>query len=135
MLPTAVAARHRWQRADCTQFEAVLEKIRAPVAGRAGRPRTKPDSLAADKAYSNGPCRQYLRRRGIRHIIQEKTDSQPLADARAHAADGHPASTKSGTRSATPSSGRSTGSSRPGPWPLATTNAATSSAPPPSQPS
>lgn len=36
----------------------------------------KPDSLAADKAYSNGPCRDYLRGRGIRHTIPEKTDSQ-----------------------------------------------------------
>ncbi|WP_374388579.1 IS5 family transposase [Streptomyces sp. D2-8] len=63
------------QRADCTQFTAVLEKIRVPRPGR-GRPRKKPDSLAADKAYSNGPCREYLRRRGIQHTIPEKTDSQ-----------------------------------------------------------
>ncbi|WP_443078954.1 IS5 family transposase [Streptomyces sp. NBC_01497] len=63
------------QRADCTQFEAVLEKIRVPRT-TVGRPRGKPDSLAADKAYSNGPCRRYLRRRGIRHTIPEKTDSQ-----------------------------------------------------------
>lgn len=42
----------------------------------AGRSRKKPDSLAADKAYSNGPIREYLRRRGIRHTIPEKTDSQ-----------------------------------------------------------
>ncbi|MFE7404168.1 transposase [Streptomyces sp. NPDC057557] len=61
--------------ADCTQLELVLEKIRVPRTG-SGRPRKKPDSLAADKAYSNGPCRDYLRRRGIRHIIPEKTDSQ-----------------------------------------------------------
>jgi len=53
----------------------VLEKIRVPRPG-AGRPRTKPDSLAADKAYSNGPCRDYLRGRGIRHTIPEKADSQ-----------------------------------------------------------
>ncbi|MFF9984707.1 IS5 family transposase [Streptomyces erythrochromogenes] len=63
------------QRADCTQFKAVLEKIRVPRLGL-GRPRKKPDSLAADKAYSNGPVRDYLRRRGIRHTIPEKTDSQ-----------------------------------------------------------
>ncbi|MFF3149885.1 IS5 family transposase [Streptomyces sp. NPDC057927] len=63
------------QRADCTQFIAVLEKIRVPRSGP-GRPRSKPDSLAADKAYSNGPVRKYLRRRGIRHTIPEKTDSQ-----------------------------------------------------------
>ncbi|MFH8632058.1 IS5 family transposase [Streptomyces lydicus] len=63
------------QRADCTQPQPVLEKIRVPRLGL-GRPRTKPDSLAADRAYSNGPIRAYLRRRGIRHTIPEKTDSQ-----------------------------------------------------------
>ncbi|MFF2205768.1 IS5 family transposase [Streptomyces sp. NPDC058145] len=63
------------QRADCTQFKPVLEKIRVPRRGL-GRPRKKPDSLAADRAYSNGPIREYLRRRGIRHTIPEKTDSQ-----------------------------------------------------------
>ncbi|WP_394854482.1 IS5 family transposase [Streptomyces albogriseolus] len=63
------------QRADCTQFQTVLAKIRVPRTG-SGRPRTKPDSIAADKAYSNGSCREYLRCRGIRHTIPEKTDSQ-----------------------------------------------------------
>ncbi|WP_372503305.1 IS5 family transposase [Streptomyces rhizoryzae] len=63
------------QRADCTQFIGVLEKIRVPRKG-SGRPRKKPASLAADKAYSNGPVRAYLRRRGIRHTIPEKSDSQ-----------------------------------------------------------
>ncbi len=63
------------QQADCTQFVPVLEKIRVPRRGP-GRPRKKPDSVSADKAYSNGPCREYLRRRGIRHAIPEKTDSQ-----------------------------------------------------------
>ncbi|AOW89802.1 transposase [Streptomyces olivaceus] len=53
----------------------MLEKIRVPRTGPV-RPRKKPDNLAADKAYSNGPCREYLRRRGIRHTIPEKTDSQ-----------------------------------------------------------
>ncbi|WUI51764.1 IS5 family transposase [Streptomyces sp. NBC_00414] len=63
------------QRADCTRFRPVLEKIRVPRFGP-GRPRKKSDSVAADKAYSNGPCREYLRHRGIRHTIPEKTDSQ-----------------------------------------------------------
>ncbi|MFE7358162.1 transposase [Streptomyces sp. NPDC057543] len=57
------------KRADCTQFKLVLEKIRVP-RHRPGRPRKKPDSLAADKAYSNGPCREFLRRQGIRHTIR-----------------------------------------------------------------
>ncbi|WP_414506668.1 IS5 family transposase [Streptomyces sp. NEAU-L66] len=63
------------QRADCTQFKPVLEKIRVPRTGP-GRPRKTPDSVAADKAYSNRPCRQYLRSRGVRHTIPEKADSQ-----------------------------------------------------------
>ncbi|MFG3199905.1 IS5 family transposase [Streptomyces sp. NPDC048208] len=64
------------QRADCTQSKPVLEKIRVPRLGL-GRPRKKPDSLAADRAYSNGPIREYLRQRGrIRHTIPEKTDSE-----------------------------------------------------------
>ncbi|MFH9940365.1 transposase [Streptomyces murinus] len=49
--------------ADSTQFKPVLDKIR-------------PDSPAADKAYSNGPIREYLRRRGIRHTVPGKSDSQ-----------------------------------------------------------
>ncbi|WP_256341595.1 transposase [Streptomyces sp. TLI_105] len=63
------------RRADRTQFKPVLEEIRVPRLGT-GRPRKKPDGLAADEAYSNGPCRNHLRRRGIRHTIPEKTDSQ-----------------------------------------------------------
>lgn len=51
---------------------AALDKIRVPRTG----PRKKPDSLAADRAYSNGPCRGSLRRRGIPYTIPEKTDSQ-----------------------------------------------------------
>jgi transposase len=62
------------QRADCTQFEAVLGKIRVPRP--VGRPRRKPGSVAADKAYSNSLIRRYLRRRGISHTIPEKSDSQ-----------------------------------------------------------
>ncbi|KUJ64913.1 transposase [Streptomyces albus subsp. albus] len=52
----------------------MLERIRVPRI-RPGRPRKKPDSLAADKAHSNGPCRTYLHERGIRRTIPEKADS------------------------------------------------------------
>ncbi|SCK54253.1 Transposase and inactivated derivatives [Streptomyces sp. SceaMP-e96] len=41
----------------------------------AGRPRRLPDSVSADRAYSNGVIRAYLRRRGIRHAIPEKSNS------------------------------------------------------------
>jgi len=55
--------------------------MRVPRLGP-GRPRKKPDSLAADRAYSNGLVRNYLRRRGIRHTIPEKTDSQAARQRR-----------------------------------------------------
>lgn len=48
--------------------------VQRQYSGTAGR-----TSLAVDKAYGNDPCRQYLRRRGIRHTIPEKTDSQQSA--------------------------------------------------------
>ncbi|MFF8480920.1 IS5 family transposase [Streptomyces antibioticus] len=67
------------QRADCTQLKPVLEKIRVTKI-EPGRPRNKPYSVAADKAYSNGPCREYLRRRAIRHTIPEKGDLTGVSD-------------------------------------------------------
>ncbi|MFD7923638.1 transposase [Streptomyces sp. NPDC059740] len=63
------------RRGDWPQFRPVLEKIRVPRLGP-GRPGKKPDSVAADKAYSNRPCREYLRCRGIPHTVPEKTASQ-----------------------------------------------------------
>lgn len=71
-------------------------------------PRRKPDSLAADRAYSNSPAREYLRPGGIRHTIQEKADSQAARLRKAHVVDGRLASTRTAARSATPSSERST---------------------------
>ncbi|MFD3336682.1 IS5 family transposase [Streptomyces sp. NPDC058700] len=61
------------QRADCTQFKSVMDKIRVPRL-TTGRPRTKPDSVSADKGYSNRQTRRYLRKRSIRHVIPEKAD-------------------------------------------------------------
>jgi len=50
-----------------------MDKIRVPRIGP-GRPRPRPDSVSADKAYSNRATRCDLRRRKIRHCIPEKTD-------------------------------------------------------------
>lgn len=61
------------QHGDGPQFEAVLEKISVPRLGP-GRPRTRPDSVSADKAYSSRKNRRYLRRRKIRHTIPEPKD-------------------------------------------------------------
>ncbi|MCX4749181.1 IS5 family transposase [Kitasatospora sp. NBC_01287] len=72
------------QRADCTQFEAVMRGIRVPRIG-AGRPRSTPSSVSADRAYSSRAIRQYLRRRGIRHSIPEKSDQAANRRLRGHA--------------------------------------------------
>jgi transposase len=61
------------QRGDSPQFAAVLEQIRVPRPGP-GRPRTRPDRVLADKAYSSRRNRAYLRRRGIRCTIPVKDD-------------------------------------------------------------
>lgn len=95
-------------QADRTQFKPVLEKIRVPRPGP-GSPRKKPDSVAADQAYSNRPCREYQRHRGIRHAIPEKTDGQVARPRKALRGGSHLASTRSGTRNGTPSNGLSTG--------------------------
>ncbi|MGA5064155.1 transposase [Streptomyces exfoliatus] len=57
-------------------WKTVYERHRLWPRLGPGRPRVKPESLAADKAYSNGPVREYLRRRGIRHALPEKADGQ-----------------------------------------------------------
>jgi transposase len=61
------------QRGDSPQFQAVLEAISVPRLG-AGRPRTRPDRVRADKAYSSRTNRAYLRRRGIGCTIPPKAD-------------------------------------------------------------
>jgi transposase len=47
-----------------------MERIRVGRLG-SGRPRTRPDHLGGDKAYSSRRNRRYLRRRQIKHTIPE----------------------------------------------------------------
>ncbi|MFH9016654.1 IS5 family transposase [Streptomyces sp. NPDC017943] len=60
---------------DGPQLEHVLKQIPVPRPG-VGRPRTRPDPVLADKAYTSRNNRRYLRRRGIRHTIPEHPDQQ-----------------------------------------------------------
>ncbi|WP_405803601.1 MULTISPECIES: IS5 family transposase [unclassified Streptomyces] len=60
---------------DGPQLERVLEQVSVPRTG-VGRPRTRPDHVLADKAYTSRINRRYLRRRGIRHTIPERLDQQ-----------------------------------------------------------
>lgn len=46
------------------------------VAQPVGRPRTRPDLVRADKAYSSRAIRGHLRERGIRAAIPEPSDQQ-----------------------------------------------------------
>lgn len=58
------------QWGDAPQLIPVMERIR--VSRRSGgRPRTRPDHVGGDKAYSSRRNRCYLRRRQIKHTIPE----------------------------------------------------------------
>lgn len=58
------------QRHDCLAMGAVLGRVRIRRSGP-GRPRTRPDGVLADKAYSTGKIRAMLRRRGIAATIPQ----------------------------------------------------------------
>ena len=76
------------QRNDGAMLAAVLGDIRVPRLA-AGRPRTRPDTVLADRAYSAGVIHRELRRRGIRVVIPEKID-QINARARRGSRGGRP---------------------------------------------
>ena len=61
------------QRGDSPQFVPVLEGIRVPRL-HGGRPRSRPDRVLADKAYTSRGNRGYLRGRGIKATIPSKSD-------------------------------------------------------------
>ncbi|WP_433378005.1 IS5 family transposase [Streptosporangium sp. CA-115845] len=61
------------QRGDSPQFAAVLDAIKVARLGP-GRPRSRPERVRGDKAYSSRANRTYLRRRGIRATIPEPAD-------------------------------------------------------------
>lgn len=54
-------------------FDTVLDALRVPRLS-AGRPRRRPETVIADKAYSSRAIRAGLRRRGIRAVIPERSD-------------------------------------------------------------
>ncbi len=58
-----------------TAFDAVLDAVRVPWSG-VGRPRRRPDTVIADKAYPARAIRRTLRRRGIRSVIPGRADQK-----------------------------------------------------------
>jgi hypothetical protein len=61
------------QRNDGAVLAAVLAEISVPRRG-AGRPRTRPDAVLADRAYSSGVTRRMLASRGITAVIPQMRD-------------------------------------------------------------
>jgi transposase len=51
-----------------------MARLRVPR--RRGRPRTRPDLVLADKAYSSRAIREHLRKRGIRAVIPVPVDQR-----------------------------------------------------------
>ena len=62
------------QAGDAPMMLPLLAQIR--VARPIGRPRTRPDAVLADKAYSSRTIRAHLRGRGIVAVIPEPSDQQ-----------------------------------------------------------
>ncbi|MFJ8948437.1 IS5 family transposase [Streptomyces sp. NPDC102395] len=60
------------QAGDAPAFVQVMARLRVPR--RRGRPRTRPDVVLADKAYSSRAICEHLRKRGIRAVIPVPAD-------------------------------------------------------------
>jgi transposase len=67
---------------DAPAFTDVMARLRVPRPS--GRPRTRPDLVLADKAYSSRAIRNHLRRPGIRTVIPERADQPPFFDREAY---------------------------------------------------
>ena len=62
------------QAGDSPALPELLAELRIPRLG-AGRPRTTPHALRADKAYAGAKTRTMLQARGIKVVIPEKSDA------------------------------------------------------------
>jgi transposase len=62
------------QAGDAPAFPEVMSRLRVPRPR--GRPRTRPDVVLADKAYSSRAIREYLRKRHIRTVIPIPADQR-----------------------------------------------------------
>lgn len=61
------------QAGDSPMLPVLLDELRVDRIGP-GRPRTTPDALRGDKAYSSRAHRAMLRSRGIKAVIPERAD-------------------------------------------------------------
>jgi len=72
------------QAGDSPVLTRLLDQLRVPRQGP-GRPRTTPEALRADKAYSGRKNRDMLQARGIEVVIPEKSDAIARRKARGSA--------------------------------------------------
>lgn len=63
------------QRHDAVAFDLTLAQVTVARTGP-GRPRTRPDAVLADKAYSSQAIRAHLSRRRIKAVIAIKDDQR-----------------------------------------------------------
>lgn len=92
------------QANDSPMLPALLQGLRVPHPG-GGRPRTTPDALLADKAYSARAHRELLATRNITAVIPQPTDQIRNRRARGSAGGRPPTSTRPATATATSSNG------------------------------
>lgn len=78
------------QRHDGVILPEVLADIRVPRVGP-GRARTRPDSVLADRAYGSSANREYLRARGVKAVIPEKSTQITARKNRGHRGGRRPA--------------------------------------------
>jgi len=69
---------------DAPHFPLVITALRM-VPRALGRPRTRPVTVLADKAYSSRAIREHLRRRGVRAVLPEPADQAGHRKRRARA--------------------------------------------------
>ena len=62
------------QAGDSPMFLPLMGQLR--IGRDTGRPRTRPDAVRADKAYSSRAIRSHLRSRGIKAVIPEPDDQK-----------------------------------------------------------
>jgi transposase len=62
------------QAGGSPMFLPLMAQLR--VARDTGRPRTRPDAVRGDKAYSSRAIRRHLRSRGIKAVIPEPDDQK-----------------------------------------------------------
>jgi len=58
-------------RHDVTQLLPLVEAI-PPIAGKVGRPRSKPDCVQGDRGYDSESHRRELRQKGIEPILAKR---------------------------------------------------------------